>query len=171
MKHIWFTSTLETGEIDTLDKDRQRTASWVKRTTAVLLALSVRVAAAAADDDCADSIATLKNGLARLAADRIDGVLGAVVASTAERLLRQAERSSDLFRVKDADGSHLFGNWRSSARRRTDRHGPAIRVASPCGPAARASGPSYRPRANALANRGQAAAIRSDTRQDGRGRP
>jgi hypothetical protein len=40
------------------------------------------VAGAAADDGCADSIAVLETALVRLAADRIDGVLGAVADST-----------------------------------------------------------------------------------------
>jgi hypothetical protein len=48
----------------------------------VLLALSLPVATAAADDGCADSIAALETALVRLAADRIDGVLGAVADST-----------------------------------------------------------------------------------------
>ena len=48
----------------------------------VLLALSLPVATAAADDGCADSVAVLETALVRLAADRIDGVLGAVADST-----------------------------------------------------------------------------------------
>ena len=49
---------------------------------AVLLALSLTAPTAAAGDGCADSIAILENALVRLAADRIDGVLGAVADST-----------------------------------------------------------------------------------------
>lgn len=48
----------------------------------VLLALSLPVATAAADDGCADSVAVLEKALVRLAADRIDGVLGAVADSS-----------------------------------------------------------------------------------------
>jgi hypothetical protein len=46
------------------------------------LALSFPVDPVKADDGCADSIAVLENALVRLAADRIDGVLGAVADST-----------------------------------------------------------------------------------------
>jgi len=55
---------------------------WCPWSVAVVLAFSVTRASAAADDGCADSIAVLENTLVRLAADRIDGVLGAVADST-----------------------------------------------------------------------------------------
>ena len=55
---------------------RQRTAA------VVLLALSLPGATATAGDGCAESIAALENALVRLAADRIDDMLGAVADST-----------------------------------------------------------------------------------------
>ena len=49
---------------------------------AVLLALSLTGPTAPAHESCADSIALVETALVRLAADRIDGVLGAVADST-----------------------------------------------------------------------------------------
>ena len=48
----------------------------------VLLALSLPVTTVSTNDGCAASVAALENALVRLAADRIDGVLGAVADST-----------------------------------------------------------------------------------------
>ena len=62
--------------------NRQRSGFRSSWTAAILLALSLPLATAAADDGCADSIAVLETALVRLAADRIDGVLGAVADST-----------------------------------------------------------------------------------------
>ena len=102
--------------------NRQRGGLRSPWTAAVLLALSLPVATAAADDGCADSIAVLETALVRLAADRIDGVLGAVADSTkalGDAYARLAagdahvptERSSWLARRTMQGGTAGFRTW------------------------------------------------------------